>query len=86
MGNLRVRLKIHIGRGEYDPFSVRRWNRPIQALEFHHVLEREWMFCVLSKERSRQAEENYSEDSHVVSFYFVILSEVEESLTISANR
>src|ERR1700730_18312632 len=81
--SLCVRLKIDIGRGEHDPFSVGRWHRFVHPFEFHHVLERERMFGALSKKRSAKAEEEKYEGFHVRSSHFVILSEVEESLIIS---
>jgi hypothetical protein len=45
MRNLRVRRKIDIYRIEHDPLSIRRRHRPADALEFHHVLERERAFA-----------------------------------------
>jgi hypothetical protein len=81
--NLGVRLKIDIGRGEYDPFPVRRRHRLVHAFEFHHVLKGEGMLsCTLSQERGAKEKGKRDEYFHVQSFYFVIPSEVEESLTV----
>src|SRR5438132_10978928 len=52
---LRVRLQINIDSGKQDPFTVRRGNRFLNALERHHVFKGEGMF-VLSNggERARK--------------------------------
>src|SRR5947207_10322072 len=49
MRNFRVRLKIDLGRGKYDPFAVRRRHWLVHALELHHILKREGMLRVLSE-------------------------------------
>src|SRR5262245_42120179 len=41
MRNSGVRFQIDIYAIEHDPFTIRRWHRRADALESHHVLERE---------------------------------------------
>src|SRR5258705_858077 len=41
MRDLRVRFQIDVYAIEYDPFAIRRRHRRADALQFHHVLERE---------------------------------------------
>ena len=43
MRNPRVRFQIDVYAIEHDPFAVRRRHRRTDALQFHHVFEREWM-------------------------------------------
>src|SRR6266487_6319159 len=43
MRNPRVRFQIDVYAIEHDPFAIRRWHRRADALQFHHVLECEWM-------------------------------------------
>ena len=43
MRNPRVRFQIDIYAIEHDPFAIRRRHRCADALQFHHVLEREGM-------------------------------------------
>ena len=82
MGNLRVRLKIDIGRGEHDPFAVGRRHRFIDPFEFHHVLKPEgvlWLLCL--GEQRPDDEKAKGDEFFQVCFYFVIPSEAEESRT-----
>src|SRR5258708_37986630 len=43
MRNPRVRFQIDVYAIENNPFAIRRRHRRADALQFHHVLECEWM-------------------------------------------
>src|ERR1700731_297868 len=76
MRNLRVRLKIDIGRREHNPLPIRRRHWLVHPFQLHHVLKRERMFWWrLSESRSDQEKGNGDKRSHdALRFYFVVLS------------
>src|SRR6476620_11063324 len=43
MRNPGVRFQIDVYAIEHNPFAIRRGDRRTDALQFHHVLECEWM-------------------------------------------
>src|SRR5436190_21525300 len=57
MRNPRVRFQIDIYAIENNPFAVGRRHRRADALQFHHVLEDEWMFLRWRLREHRRGEQ-----------------------------
>src|SRR4051812_32303553 len=57
MRNPSVRFQVDVYAIEHDPFAVRRRHRRADALQFHHVFEREWMLLRWRLREHRRSEQ-----------------------------
>src|SRR4029077_10459800 len=64
MRNFRVRIQIDVFAVEYDPFPIRRRYRCADALQRHHVFEREWALGCWLSDRTHGETENCDYDKH----------------------
>src|SRR5215475_26983 len=66
MRNPGIGFEIDIDAIEHNPFAIRRRHRRADALQLHHVLEREWTLlrCRLREYRDRERENEREQNFH----------------------